>query len=306
MLDSSALGRRTAKTVSDVLRGNAPEAIQPPSWNATGVDARESMEAAMYFERDGVRLAYEEAGSGMPVVLIHGFPFSHLMWRPQAPLTRAVTLIGPDLRGVGKSDGVPSTLDELAGDVHALVEHLKLPACVLGGFSMGGYVLFRYLARHADRVTAIMLLDTRAEADSPEGQQRRYDSVARIEREGPAGYLDDFVKLLVSPKTLESRPDLVKEIRGQMESRRTASLTGALRAMAQRPDSTLLLRSIRVPTLIVVGEDDKATPVDSARRMHEGIAGSQLVIIPGAGHMSNVEQPHPFNAALEAFVKGLH
>src|SRR2546430_17581171 len=102
---------------------------------------------------------------------------------------------------------------------------------------MGGYVLFRYLARHADRAKAVLLLDTRAEADTPEGRQRRYDSIARIERDGPAGYLDDFVKLVVATKTLESRPDLGKTVRELMESRRTPSLVGGLRAMAQRPAS---------------------------------------------------------------------
>ncbi len=252
----------------------------------------------MHIIRDGITVAYHDSGTGLPVVLIHGFPFSRQMWRPQAALSSTVRLITPDLRGFGESEGAPSSLDELADDVHALVEHLTLPSFVLGGFSMGGYVLFRYLARHPAQLKAVLLLDTRAEADPPEGRQRRFDAIARIEREGPAGYLDDFLKLIVSPKTLEIRPDLAKEVRGQMESRRRASLTGALRAMAERPDSTPLLSSIRVPTLIVVGEDDKATPVDSARRMHEAIAGSELAIIPAAGHVSNLEQPDRFNAAL--------
>lgn len=259
----------------------------------------------MYFTHGGVRLAYEETGTGLPVVLLHGFPFSRQMWRPQAPLARTVRLITPDLRGFGESEGTPSSLDELANDVHGLIERLGLASAVLGGFSMGGYVLFRYLARHADRAKALLLLDTRAEADTPDGQQRRYDGIARIERDGPTGYLDDFGKLVVSAKTLESRPDLVKAIRAQMESRRTSSLAGGLRAMAQRPDSTPLLSSIRVPTLVVVGEDDKATPVSSARAMQAAIRGSRLVIIPEAGHVSNLEQPEQCNAALSEFLQPL-
>jgi len=259
----------------------------------------------MYVSRDGVRLAYEETGSGLPVFLLHGFPFSRRMWRWQAPLARAVRLITPDLRGFGESEGAPSSVDELAEDVHALVESLAPDRCVLGGFSMGGYVLFRYLARHPDRLTAVLLLDTRAEADTPEGRQRRYDAIARIEREGPAGYLDDFVKLTVSPKTLETRADLVQTVRMLMEGGRPASLTGALRAMAERPDSTPLLSSIRLPTLIVVGADDKATPVESARRMHEAISGSEMVTIPDAGHVANLEQPERFNTAVLQFLRKL-
>src|SRR5439155_1091062 len=176
-----------------------------------------------HITRAGVRLAYADTGSGPPVVLIHGFPFSRRMWEPQTPLAGAGRLITADLRGFG----------------------------------------------------------------------------------GPAGYVDDFVKLVVATKTLESQPDLVKAVRDLMESRRTPSLVGGLRAMAQRPDSTPLLSSIRVPTLIVVGEDDKATPVSSARTMHEAIPGSRLVIIPEAGHVSNLEQPERFNAALRDFLQAL-
>src|SRR2546425_1178658 len=168
----------------------------------------------MYFTRGGVRLAYEETGTGLPVILIHGFPFSRQMWRPQAPLARTVRLITPDLRGFGESEGTPSSLDELADDLQALVEHLGLTSAVFGGFSMGGYVLFRYLARHADRAKPVLLLDTRA-------------------------------------------------------------------------------------------EDDKATPVTSARTMQAAIRSSRLVIIPEAGHASNLEQPERFNAALLEFLQTL-
>ncbi|HVH31238.1 MAG TPA: alpha/beta hydrolase [bacterium] len=251
-------------------------------------------------------MAYEEGGAGVPVLLLHGFPFSRQMWRLQAPLARHARLITCDLRGFGDSEGTPSSMDEFAEDVHALVTHLGLSTFILGGFSMGGYALFRYVARHADRLKGLLLLDTRADADTPEGRQRRYDAIARIEKEGPSGYLDDFLKLVVSPKTLQDRPDLIRDLQGQMAKARPTTLTGALRAMAERPDSTPLLSTIRLPTLIVVGEEDKATPPESARRMQAAIAGSQFVLIPEAGHVSNLEQPEPFNAAITAFLRALH
>ena len=253
---------------------------------------------------DGVRLAYDDRGAGLPVVLLHGFPFSRRMWAPQAVLAERYRLITPDLRGFGDSEGVPGSLDQLADDVQALVEHLGLRDWVLGGFSMGGYVVFRYLARHGQRMRGLLLLDTRAEPDSPEGRQRRLDAIARIEREGPQGYLDDFVSLVVSLRTLRDRPEVCRTVRALMEAR-PASLAGALRAMADRPDSTPLLAQITVPVLVVVGADDQATPVASARAMAETIPRSRLEVIPDAGHVANLEQPQRFTEAVVRFLDAL-
>ena len=252
----------------------------------------------------GIRLAWGDQGQGIPVVLLHGFPFSRWMWRAQtAALARGHRVVTPDFRGFGESGGLPESLEQLAEDVHALVEHLSLPHFVLGGFSMGGYVAFRYLARHGDRLSGLMLLDTRPEADTEEARHRRYAGIERIRSEGPQGFLEDFVKLIVSPRTLESRPEVVAEVRRLMEGVRPDALAGGLRAMAERPDSTPLLSTVTVPTLVLVGEDDKATPVDSSRKMAAAIPGTDLVIIPGAGHVSNVEQPDAFNAALQMFLR---
>jgi 3-oxoadipate enol-lactonase len=259
----------------------------------------------MKYTVDGVALAYEYDGSGAPLVLLHGFPFSRLMWRPQVNALAAVCrLILPDLRGFGESAGVPDSLDRLADDIDALVNHLGLTSFALGGFSMGGYVLFRYLARHPGRAKALLLLDTRPEADSPEARQRRFAGIERIGKEGPSGFLEDFVKLILSSATFASRPEVVEEVKRLMD-RRVASLTAGLRAMANRPDSTPLLAEITVPTLIVVGADDQATPLASSRKMAEAIRGSTLVTIPGAGHMANLEQPEAFTAALVGFVRML-
>jgi 3-oxoadipate enol-lactonase len=251
----------------------------------------------------GVDLAYEDQGTGTPLVLLHGFPFSRRMWRPQADvLAQACRLITPDLRGFGESTGTPASLEELADDVHALVEHLGLSSFVLGGFSMGGYVVFRYLAAHADRVAALLLLDTRAEPDTPEGRERRYAGIERITKEGPGGFLEDFLKLVLSAESLESRPMIVGEARRMMAATRVESLIGGLTAMAERPDSVPLLSRVTVPTLIAVGDVDKATPPDASEKMHTLIAGSELVVITGAGHLSNLEQPAQVNAALTEFL----
>jgi len=253
---------------------------------------------------NGIRLAWEDQGQGMPVVLLHGFPFTRWMWRAQtAALARGHRVITPDFRGFGESGGLPENLELLADDLHALVEHLHLPRFVLGGFSMGGYVAFRYLARHAERLSGLMLLDTRPEGDTEEGRQRRYAGIERIRAEGPAGFLEDFAKLVVSPKTWESRAETVAEVRRLMEDARPDALAAGLRAMAERPDSTALLATVTAPTLVLVGEDDKATPVESSRKMAAAIPGADLVIIPSAGHVSNIEQPDAFNAALTMFLR---
>jgi 3-oxoadipate enol-lactonase len=258
----------------------------------------------MKIVRDGVEISYKDEGEGLPVVFLHGFPFSSKMWNRQvAALAPSHRVITPDFRGFGDSGGAPSTVDQLAGDVQTLVEHLELEPFVLAGFSMGGYVAFRYLAHRMDQVRALMLLDTRAEADAPEAKQRRYASIDRIKSEGPDGFLNDFAALVLSPKTVESRPDVVAHVRKMMEEERTESLIGGLKAIAERPDSTSLLGQLTMPTLIVVGEDDKATPPDSAKKMHEAIPGSQLVIIPEAGHLSNLEQPERFTKALREFLE---
>lgn len=252
---------------------------------------------------DDTEIAFEDHGGGIPVVLLHGFPFSSKMWTRQVVmLAPSYRLITPEFRGFGKSGGAPSSVEQLADDLQTLLEHLELPPFVLGGFSMGGYVAFRYLAKYADRVRAVMLLDTRAEPDAPEARQRRYAAIDRIKSEGPDGFLNDFAKLVLSPKTLETRPEIATQVRHLMEADRAEALTGGLKALAERPDSTPLLSKITQPTVIVVGNDDKATPVEAARKMHEAIGGSTLVIIPDAGHMTNIEQPEQFNMALREFL----
>ncbi len=254
----------------------------------------------------GAEIAYEERGTGRPLLLLHGFPFNRQMWKLQlAGLATTCRVITPDLRGFGESSGTLSTLEDLAEDIHALIDHLALPSVILGGFSMGGYVLLRYLARHADRVSAVLLVSTRAEADLPEGRARRYATIERIQKEGPKGYLAEFLRTVVSPQTFESEPDLVAKVRRLMDASRSESLVGALKAMADRPDSSPVLATITVPTWIVAGSDDKIIPVDVARKMQAAIKGAKSVILPGAGHMVNIEQAERFTSTIREFLVGL-
>ncbi len=260
----------------------------------------------MKIDVNGVQLAYEERGGGMPLVLLHGFPFSRQTWERQLRgMANTYRVIAPDLRGFGESSGTPSTLEELADDLHALIAHLGLPSVVVAGFSMGGYVLFRYFAHHADRVKALVLISTRAEADTPEGRESRYAAIERLRKEGAEKYLAEFARRLVSPHTLDTDPSLVAKVRRFMGVPRVDSLIGALKAMAERPDSSPLLPTIAVPTLVVAGADDKLIPAAVARETATKIKGAKCVVFSDAGHMVNIEQSDQFTGALREFLNSV-
>ncbi len=260
----------------------------------------------MKIDVNGVQLAYEERGTGIPLVLLHGFPFTRQMWERQlSGMANMYRVIAPDLRGFGESGGTPSTLEELADDLHVLIERLGLPAFVVAGFSMGGYVLFRYLARHADRVKALILISTRAEADTPEGREGRYAAIERLRKEGPEKYLAEFARRLVSPHTLDTDPGVMAKVRRLMGVPPVDSLIGALTAMAERPDSSPLLPTIAVPTLVVAGADDRVIPAAVAREMAAKIKGAKAVVIRDAGHMVSIEQTDQFVGIVREFLASL-
>jgi pimeloyl-ACP methyl ester carboxylesterase len=221
----------------------------------------------MQVEVNGVRLGYEMEGHGPPVVLIHGFPLSRAMWRPQVEALRdRFTVILPDLRGFGESD-VPQgdlTMDTYADDVLGLLDALGYDRVALGGCSMGGYVAFRIVARAAARIRALLIADSRAGADSDEGRERRHAAIRRIHAEGPEGFLSEFTAQLVGPTTKARRPAVLEAVRQIVGTPPASSLTTGLAAMATRPDSRPLLASVTVPTLVVVGEEDTSTPPAAA------------------------------------------
>lgn len=256
---------------------------------------------------NGVRTAYKDTGSGAPdVLLVHGFPLNSRMWDPQvAALSERFRSIAPDLRGFGHSDAPEDaaaySMDAYADDLKMLLDHLDVPRVVLVGLSMGGYIAFAFLRKYPDAVSALVLADTRAEADSDEGIRKREAQQSQIREEGTAGVVETLTAALLSDRTKEKKPDVVEVVK-QLMNNPASGFVGALEAMKRRVDSTADLEKISVPTLVLVGEHDTIAPPDASRSMHERIADSRLVVVPEAGHLSNLEAPDAFNGALAEFL----
>ena len=256
---------------------------------------------------DGVRLHYLEAGTGEPaLVLLHAFPLHAGMWAPQLEhLSAHRRVVAPDLPGFGGSDAPDSmyryTMLGYADLVAGLLDHLGLDRVVLGGLSMGGYVTFAFLRQYAERVAALILADTRAAADTTEVYERRTDQQDQVARIGTTALMEVLLAGLLSDETRATRLDLVERVRRLMANP-PAGYIGGLEAMKHRPDATEELGGITVPTLVLVGEHDGPSPPDVARSMQERIAGSELVVLPHAGHLSNLEATEEFNAAVADFL----
>jgi 3-oxoadipate enol-lactonase len=243
--------------------------------------------------------------SKAPVVFIHGFPFSQAMWEPQVEaFRRDYRVITYDVRGhglTGAGDG-QYLLEIFVDDLIALLDHLKIQKAALVGLSMGGYIALRTVERNPDRVRAMVLCDTRAEADSNDAKIARAAAVRKIKAEGMSAYAEAFVKGIFSEDTFLNNQAAVQKIRSIIESNPPLGAIGTLIALAARTDYAASLAKISVPTLLLVGEKDVVTPVPVARIMQEKIRGAELHAITGAGHLSNLENPTVFNRFLRDFL----
>ncbi|MCP9455467.1 MAG: alpha/beta hydrolase [Nitrospira sp.] len=257
---------------------------------------------------NGISLAYSDHGKGLPLIFLHAFPLNRTMWEPQVEaLSTEFRTITVDLRGHGESDAPlwRYTLDQAADDVAALMDHLSIDQAALVGLSMGGYILFAFYRRYANRVKGLVLANTRAQADTEEGKQLRFRMAQIAYRQGPAVVADLMIPKLLSPLALETKPTLVQKVRAIIERTEVSGIAGDLMAMAERPDSIPLLRSMTCPVHIIAGEMDQATPPADAQLMADCIPHSHLTIIAGAGHLSNLEQPDDFNQAVRKFARTL-
>jgi 3-oxoadipate enol-lactonase len=255
---------------------------------------------------NGIHLHHVQAGNGIPLLLIHGYPLDHTLWQPQVNgLADIARVIAPDLRGFGQSDAPKGayTMETHADDLRALLDVLQVERAVVCGLSMGGYIALAFWRKYVDRVRGLILVDTRAGADAPAARQARLDMVEQVKQHGSAPAADAMLSRLLAPSTRQSRPDLVESIHAMMLRQRSTGIIGAQLGMAERPDSTAMLPTITVPTLVVFGAEDVITPAETeGRSLADAIAGAKLVIIPNAGHLSNLEQPEAFNAAVREFL----
>ena len=252
----------------------------------------------------GLELAYDESGSGTPLLLVHGWPLDRTMWTGQlGGLGTHARVLAPDLRGFGGSTvRPPYSIDQYADDLIAFLDALGLAQAVVCGLSMGGYVAFSILRRHRDRVRGLILADTRATADTDEGRANRRKLIALIEREGMDALAERQLPSMIGRTTMERQPELAEGVRRTMASLSPEGVVGAARAMAERPDSTPLLSSIDVPTLVVGGAEDAITPPAVLRAMAAEIRGSRVEILEHAGHVSPLERPAAFNHVVSEFV----
>lgn len=263
----------------------------------------------MTIDCDGAALHVEERGAGTPLLLVHGFPHDASLWRAQLDgLADVARVIAPDLRGLGRSTGgedAPATVERYADDLACVLDALGVDRAVVGGLSMGGYVALAFWRRHRARVRALVLADTRAGADDEAGRAKRRDMMRVAREEGAAAVAERMLDGMVGRSTRRRSPELVDDVRAMLVRQPVDGILRALQAMHDRPDATADLGTIDVPTLVLVGDEDALTPVADARRLHEGITGSRLEIIEGAGHVSPLERPAAANHLLRELLRSL-
>ncbi len=243
-------------------------------------------------------------------VLLHAFPIGANQWEPQIhSIPAGWRLITPDLRGFGGSTELDSAsawaMSDYADDVSDLLDELSVSRAVIGGLSMGGYAALALLQSAPEVIEGLILADTRATPDTPEGRANRRNMLALVDREGPSGVAREMMPKLLGKTTLELNPSAEAQVRRLIKQQSPVAIRGAIHRMMHRPDSTALLPQISVPTLVIVGEEDELTPPADARLIAEAVPGATLVTIPSAGHLSNLEQPDAFNAALNEFLAKL-
>ncbi|MBI1358140.1 MAG: alpha/beta fold hydrolase [Acidobacteria bacterium] len=252
------------------------------------------------------RVGYDSFGSGIPLLLIHAFPLNRTMYAEQnKELAKGARVVSFDAPGVGNSESAEVSIDGLADLAVGLMDALHIQTAVVGGVSMGGYAALAFARLYPDRLRGLILADTRAAADSPEGRKGRQEMADVALNEGSAAIAERMIPRVLGATTLKRRRKIVDRVRGMIESTPPEAIAALSLALGGRCDSTALLSDIRVPTLVVTGEEDALTPASEAREWGGKIRHAKIVEIPDAGHLANIETPDRFNSIVREFLEGL-
>jgi len=264
----------------------------------------------------GATIEYDLHTFGQPggrtLLLLHAFPLHRGMWDGlvealAAGPDRSLQVLRLDCRGFGGSlqgrDAL--VMEQIADDAVALMRHEGIDRAVVCGLSMGGYAALAFARRHPGRLEALVLADTRAEADSAEAREGRARTAVRVRDEGPGFLADELTPKLLGETTRNERPDVVARVRTMIAEANAEAVAHALEGMALRPDSRPFLEDVAVPTLVLCGAEDQLTPVEAAETLRDGIPGARLEVLPGAGHLANLEAPEAFHRAVASFLGSL-
>ena len=256
-------------------------------------------------------MKWREAGdsTGDAVILLHGFPFDSSMWDPQlADVPEGWRYIAPDLRGFGESELIGDRsldMDEHADDIVALMEELKIDQAVICGLSMGGYVALSLAMRHPERVRALVLVATRAGADTADAKKGRLEQAAKVRAEGTSSVVESMLPKLLSAHSRMKLPEVVAKVRAMMEGTKPETMARALEGMAARKDYTSDLSTIDVSTMVVRGEQDEIIPAGDMELIARTVRGARHEMVPLTAHLPNLEAPDVFNGILAKYLKTL-
>lgn len=260
-------------------------------------------------ELDDLTIAYTDKGSGRPVVLLHGFPLNRSMWRFQIDhLSKSHRVIAPDLRGHGESSVTEGTvtMQTMASDVAGLLSKLDVDEpVILCGLSMGGYVAWEFWRHHQQRLSALVLCDTRAVADTEEVARARQMMAAQVVHAGATMAADSMVPKVLGQVSLDSRTSIVENVRSMILETAPAGIAATQRGMAQRIDMTPYLKEVDVPALVICGTDDAISPPEEMQRIADAMPRSTYAEIEDAGHLAPLENPEPVNTVIEEFLASL-
>lgn len=261
---------------------------------------------------NGLTLHYVEQGSGTPLVCVHGFPLSHVMWREQLNgLSIACRVIAPDLQGFGLSELASSdderlTMEQLADDLKTMLDVLGITEpIVLCGLSMGGYVAWQFARKYRSRLKGLIQCDTRAVADTPEGAANRHRLAGMVLEKGAEVVSTAMIPNLFAAIATERQQAAISQMRDIIHMTSPRTIAAALRGMAVRPDVRAWLPECSVPTLLICGVDDKISTVTEMQEIATAMPQAKLVIVPEAGHMAPLENPSVVNAAIMEFIAQL-